>query len=469
MALPAVPPGSSRGLPAGPPVFTEEEVRCLEDDAIFMPPRLSQRPLSSGKRKVSAAFTPPRTVSSSSSRSSASVSTQGFQPDVIKTFDMPVTEESVEVLEYIGFVTHAASLIYERYLGRPNPDQNPDDLMAYVSGHLALLNSSRYIYMSPREALRDVGLTVQIQEAITDPRFSHIFGTQTLLYWANDTIKTNYAGLLNQQRVLRSHANERMARKGKKRPRHETNLPQEQLPGPSQQPPTTATINMTPRDFQFPEAHVAMQADADILENHVSLYKGKAHEELTTADAIIDDNGVVNLGALGTLPGADLNSTSMAIYWTPERETAEEYRRYAARRCPNNDTCVVHIQLPRSFIESLHMEELWYSRNWKEYIWTCRKGRWPDPKFDALWRSGRADIVKGHICSSMSKQIARIRQEDVQTHISEDNVLRLPSGRKATQWVFVQESSMRRLAEEVQGKMHFTIVRATGSSSLAPT
>lgn len=38
----------------------------------------------------------------------------------------------------------------------------------------------------------------------------------------------------------------------------------------------TATINITPQDFQFPEAYVIVQPDADILGGHVSLYKGKS-------------------------------------------------------------------------------------------------------------------------------------------------------------------------------------------------
>lgn len=80
-----------------------------------------------------------------------------------------MAEESVEVLEYIGFIPDVARLVYDRYCNRPSPTQNPDDLMAYVSGHLASLSLRQYDNMGH-------------QEAITDPRFSHIFGTQTLAY-----------------------------------------------------------------------------------------------------------------------------------------------------------------------------------------------------------------------------------------------------------------------------------------------
>jgi hypothetical protein len=103
-----------------------------------------------------------------------------------------------------------------------------------------------------QEALVHVGLTREIQEAITDPRFSHIFGTQTLVYCSKDTVETNYAALLG---LLQSHASQRMAE-----PRHEQ--------GPSKQQFMTATINMTPQDFQFSDAYVMVQPDANPRRSH---------------------------------------------------------------------------------------------------------------------------------------------------------------------------------------------------------
>lgn len=61
--------------------------------------------------------------------------------------------------------------------------------------------------MSRREALRQIGLNLQIQDATTDPRVSQIFGTQTLHYWAKDTIETNYAAVLGRQSLLNPRTN----------------------------------------------------------------------------------------------------------------------------------------------------------------------------------------------------------------------------------------------------------------------
>lgn len=89
MSLPEPPPESARHLPPGPGVFTQEQIKCLEEDGILPP---QAQPDISGKRKVSSAFSPPRSVSGSSYSSSASVRIRGFQPDVIQTFDIPMEE-----------------------------------------------------------------------------------------------------------------------------------------------------------------------------------------------------------------------------------------------------------------------------------------------------------------------------------------------------------------------------------------
>ncbi|CAG8419350.1 unnamed protein product [Penicillium salamii] len=439
------------GPPGGPIVFSYEQIRCLEEANIFLPePQKNTSTNPSGKRKVSAAFSAQSLSNSSSasaSSSSASISTHGFQPHVIQTFDIPIAEESIEVLEYIGFIPDVARLIYGRYCDRPNPTQNPDDLMAYVSGHLASLKSRNYDSVAPKEALRYAGLNPQIQDAITDLRFSPIFGTETLEHWAKDTVETNYAALLSQQKLLQRNANQRMARnKNDKRARHEPHRNEQQ----QQQSPVTATINITPKDFQFPENNVTVRSDVQVLDNHVSLFKGKSFYELSQPGDIIEPDGSVDLSPLRTHPGGDFNWNFNAHYWTPDKQTAEEYRKFAERRCPTAESCVIHIQIPRAFVDSLRREDLWFSRDWKEYVWTSRTEKKPDKKFDYLWKPGQADVVQGPICSAISTKIARIRQEDVQSTINEDHVMRLRNGKKASQWVFVQTDSVSRLAEELK-------------------
>ncbi|KAJ5800044.1 uncharacterized protein N7518_002112 [Penicillium psychrosexuale] len=251
--------------------------------------------------------------------------------------------------------------------------------MAYVSGHLASL-------MSSPEALAHIGLASQIQEAMTDPTFSHIVGTQTLGCRASDIAKQImllFLTINNCFKVMPASKN--------KRPRHEY----------SRNPSMTATINMMPQDFQFPDAHVIVQADVNILDDHISLYKGKAYKELRQP--------VKSLGDMG-------------------RST--------------------------------------YGIDWKKFIWTCkRECPQPDPKVDYLWKPGQADVIRGPIYSDINKSIVCIPEENVQSDINEASVMRLPSGKKASQCVFIQEYTIRQLAEEIRGKMHFIIFEGTARSS----
>lgn len=70
------------------------------------------------------------------------------------------------------------------------------------------------------------------------------------------------------------------------------------------------------------------------------LYTRGSHVGLSQPGDIIESDGTVNLSTLRTRPGGGFNWNFNAYYWTPEKETAEEYRLFAARRCPAADTCI---------------------------------------------------------------------------------------------------------------------------------
>jgi hypothetical protein len=106
----------------------------------------------------------------------------------------------------------------------------------------------------------------------------------------------------------------------------------------------------------------------------------------------------------------------------------------------------------------LRQQDLWYSRDWKEYVWYCRKKIDPPEKFNAYWQAGGTDLIKGHICTGVSASITRIKREEVQK-ITKDNVLLINS--EATQWVFMQYNTTKRLGAEIRGKIH---IEATSAS-----
>lgn len=58
-----------------------------------------------------------------------------------------------------------------------------------------------------------VGLSEAFQNAI---RFSHIFGTETLVFWIRDTLRINYLTLIQFERRLKNFAARNMTKKKKK-------------------------------------------------------------------------------------------------------------------------------------------------------------------------------------------------------------------------------------------------------------
>jgi hypothetical protein len=434
--------------------LSPEEAQALEEDLVFLS---SNIPLTSGKRKVSGALlTPPSSQGrvSRSSSSSASVRFRGFSSSPDFTLDLPQSAISTAALEFIGFTAETAADIFRRFTSRPNPDNNPDDLLDYAHGHTLILSTNSYQHCLPAQAMTQIGLTQQIQDAILDPRFSAIFGTKTLRFWIDDTLRINYLTLMQLLHRLKKHATRSIAKK-KKAKRAKLNDVFPLKTSSSQQATTTATLNVIPEDYYLPKNFVAVDKPSEVLEDHYVLYKAKA---ATDMGDWIQDDGSLEMNIIATHSGDDFNHANAASYWTPEAETAEEYRAWAARRSPWSDTWVIQIQIPKAFIDSLRQQDLWFSKDWKEYVWYCRKRIRPPEKFNSYWHAGGAELIKGHICSTFHS-ITRIRKEEVQTKITEDNVLLIGSDR-ATQWVFMQYDSIERLGTEIRGKIHIEITSA---------
>lgn len=118
-----------------------------------------------------------------------------------------------------------------------------------------------------------------------------------------------------------------------------------------------------------------------------------------------------------------------------------------------------------TFIHSLRQQDLWYSKNWKEYVWYSKKKTRPPAKYDSYWNDKGAELIKGHICTGVQDSVTRIKKEEVQTKMSEENILTTGSG-KATQWVFMHnyrslnDNTIERLEQEVRGKIHVEITAA---------
>ncbi|CAN8098057.1 unnamed protein product [Discula destructiva] len=450
---------------AGP--FTANELQVLEQAGIF------KGTPSDGKRKVSARLLSPfdsdsygSLSSSSSGASSASLRLKGFiSPSFDKDFELPMDQESVAALTFMGFTQTTAQEIYQRWATRPDPEQYPYSFLEHAVGQFEHRNQGD---LSHADFMTKIGLNKEFQDAIMDPRFASIFGTETLKFWIKDTLTSRYHTIAYLQRRCRNMALRGGGGNGHQKKKSRPSLPTDLSvfdrgqAGPSnvpaQDPAESMSMSAMAKDLKFPEANVRIEAPAAALGDHYVFYKGRAAQ--TDEDRpFIGADGSLDLTSIDTPAGGDFNARKLASYWTPEEATAELYRGYAERRDSHAETWIISIQVPKGFVGTLRKTSLWYSADWKEYVWLCRRKSPLIPsKFDNL---SDAQVIEGHVCSKLPQIIARIKPEKVQTTISEDFCLFYEGANgqmaKCTQWVFLGDETMVQLSKLVRGKVHIDV------------
>ena len=447
--------------------LSHEEVQALEEDLCIIKSATRQ-----GKRKVSGALlSPPDSdcfSSSSSSSPAVSIRHSSLRASADITFELPISSISSAALEFIGFNSETAEKIYARWLSRPTPNNNPDDLLNYVYGHILMLHLESFRNYTPREALGVVGLASWLQDAILDTKHSAIFATETLSYWLKDTLKINYHTLDHLLIRLKRYGVRSVARRNKfKRGKIEGAF-HPTVATPAEEDDSSrpyATLNVEPGSFGLPRTWVAVQEAEPVPRDHCILYKGIAALNTDYMEWVRHD-GSISMKALATYRGGDFNFSDDAWYWTPELETAEQYRSFAERRCCYTDTWIISIHVPKTFLDTLRIRELWYSFDWKEYVWNCRKGMDPPERYH-IYFSNEVDLMKGHICSSHSNQVTRIKKENVQDSLSGAHLMN--ESQKATQWVFMNKETAERLGREIRGKTHIDVTAAGGKLEIDET
>lgn len=313
-----------------------------------------------------------------------------------------------------------------------------------------------------------VGLKKEFQDAILDPRFVCIFETEPLKFWIKDTLASRYHTIVYLQRRCRNMTlrggGGQGHRKKKSRPSLPTDLSvfERGQGGPSnvpaQDPTESLSMSAIAKNLNFPENTVRIGAPAAALDDHHVFYKGLAAH--TDEDMpFVGPDGSINLTSIDTPACGDFNARKLASCWTPEEATAELYRGYAERRDVLAETWIISIQVPKSVMETLRKMSLWYSADWKEYVWLCRRKALQLPsKFDEL---SNAQVIEGHICRKLPQIIARIKPENVQTTINEDFCLfyKGQDGKmvKCTQLVFIGDDTMVQLSKAVRGKVHIDV------------
>ena len=156
----------------------------------------------------------------------------------------------------------------------------------------------------------------EFQDAILDPRFNSIFETETLRFWIIDTLSSRCHSLAYLQRRCHNRS--------------------------AQVPTESLSMSSITKDLCFPENSVRIGAPAIPLDDHYTLYRGRAAYTIDYLP-IIESNGALYLWQLDFKLGRDFNCDRIALYCIPEEATAELYRAYAQRRDASAETWIMSI------------------------------------------------------------------------------------------------------------------------------
>ncbi|KAG4411195.1 hypothetical protein IFR04_015666 [Cadophora malorum] len=395
--------------------LNQDEVRALEDDRVLLSGTIN------GKRKVSAALlSPPSTQGSlsSGSSSSASVRVRGLNT-AQAPFDLPESHESVAAIEWCGFTRTKAGDIFARWSARPDPEHNPDGVLEFMIGEINQLNILPLIQVPAEQAMTALGVSDELKNVLTSPIYRRIFLSETLHYWLEDTIRGRHTSLQILQKKLKIRGAQTVARrKGGKRakilgafdanPSTEASSSSSSSALPTQPQQMGSAVSNIQSDA-LPTSYVSVDHPPSILSGHYVLYKGKSSAELLS-ERFIREDGSINMGAIESMKGEDFNQRRGAWKGTSE-------------------------------------------------------GNPPD-RLEEFWKPGEAQMIEGHICGRSPNIIPKIPKQDVQTRLSENDLL-YNGSRKATQTVFVDEEAVERLGELIRGKIFIEIFPAQQSPDIA--
>ncbi|KAL0253301.1 hypothetical protein SLS55_010273 [Diplodia seriata] len=380
-------------MPALPPLDADhlslEQVETLEELGLILSPPIN------GKRKVSldAFTTPPPQIPDPlpTSRPSATFHHHPSTPPHDATIDLPLAPWSVATLEFLGFTPAAAHEILAHFLDRPNPTFNCYDIIDYAESHVQGKDPRQKSLLPPRELMTQMGLNEAMQDALTDPRFAGVAGTETLQFWILDTLRVNYDALFTLQDGLRDVAIAAAAAAGEGEGGGGGGGDEDDQDDEDAEDNDDDEDDECDEDDQEDEDH----EDHDDDHNAASPAAPSNTDASTSANASTttlyaatpalppDDfldprkpGGAPLHNIAQTRDGGDFNgarSWSEAWTWTPQAATAELYRAWMARRCAWTATAVVSMAVPQDLIEGLGTEEVWWrcegeegKREWEE-------------------------------------------------------------------------------------------------------
>ncbi|KAF1994998.1 hypothetical protein P154DRAFT_624273 [Amniculicola lignicola CBS 123094] len=365
-----------------------------------------------GYRNISTPYISPPSSRSSPGTLEANKSSLTRFPEVL---------ESAQTLELLGYTASKAEFFWNRFLQLKDEDFESFllNLITYHSGDADSIGDDWRAVMS------SMGISPALQESVMNEKFTDIRMTQPLKKWLVEILRMNFAALMHLDGTVN-----RMISKGE-----------------------GDTVNLRGGAGNDEEAEAEVRglvSPEQVPEGHVVLWKGITRERLTSRGFFEQQPRSVNFLAVVSEGLSDFSSARSVLYFTPQYEIAAPYAQYVeSLAIVENATCILQLFVPNDFLNSLKTRRMEFGPDWKELVWTSRKGReYPDSWFKDY---SRQEVIVGPISKGAKAGWSRMKNWK---DISRDNVLHLANGEMGTQLVFMKDRHRRLLAAAVENKIH---------------
>ncbi|KAI9844964.1 MAG: hypothetical protein M1838_001948 [Thelocarpon superellum] len=436
------------------PIIAPEDSRFLEREGL-----LSEA--TNNKRKISTVLTTPPTSDTSRSSSSSSgasttsaISRVTFAGKEVESIEIPTHIESATTYEWLGFTAAKAAELYQWFTEVPDDDQLKD--FYYVAEFQLTWSKVEDAYTESddwRACMDGLGINQTLQDAILNPEYEEIRFTQSCKFWLLDTMGDKYSFLLDMpERIRDGTATMHSIRERAKRRKPAASFSQSSSLATPATPPQAGDdsgVSM-PTSSATPSAPaVATTVETPLsLPGHTTLWRAGTLSGATSFYDIATQK--IDLYAISMSPG-DFCGPIRRTYWTPQKETAERYARFAMSRKDFEPAAILQVFVPDSFLATLKIAEVWFGDDWKKLIWASRKIKEFPPELQELESS---DVLVGHVASGINNKFTKLKGPEL---IKERALLMVCIGgewKRAVQWVFQSAKARQGFERECRGKVY---------------
>ncbi|KZF24881.1 hypothetical protein L228DRAFT_57708 [Xylona heveae TC161] len=369
--------------------------------------------------------------------------------------------ESLETLQYFGFDEPAATKIWDHYQKyHDNWLTFMDCVYSYIEGcHDTSGRNDDW-----DKAMKEMGITKRLRDAILDPEFDEIRLRQTAAFWVLDTIEDTYAylsmmspcisgnvsfasfvsdatspapstataethvpSIFSEESVgqpstpISTYSGSQQDPAGASKGKGKRRAKSEAAPAPEKPAEKTAKVEASspPSGSKSREALSLTTAAPKPQEAVTVLYKGGISSRLKKAVPDEDTDGNRGLASLTTKPPSDFGAgATFRVYFTKDIKVAEMYANWAGRRSIQEDKHmgILQVTVPTRLLENAVQI---YGDDWKRFVLCGRRERAAIPHDLRPYRA--AELLIGPIWTASIDEARDATIEDVQPYKVDGN------------------------------------------------